>query len=256
MSAPMIFRVVSLIGTARPRPTPATAVLIPTTWPRPSASAPPELPGLSAASVWMTFSTMRPAARERPERAPERRDDAGRHRAGEAVRVPDGDDELADSELLRVAERRRARDRRRRSGERRDPRAGRRRPPRALTSRPSTKEASHLPSLAATTWAEVSMKPSGVMTTPLPPPTELSGRREPAAKRGGSRPSGRDRSAIVTTAREYASSACRSSTSPEERERQTRPCPVNATGREAGPPREARWPRSRRDATARCSRSR
>ena len=65
MSAPMILRVTSLTGTASPSPTPATAVLIPTTQPRPSASAPPELPGLSAASVWITFSTIRPAVRER-----------------------------------------------------------------------------------------------------------------------------------------------------------------------------------------------
>src|ERR1700693_4050210 len=57
----MIRRVVSLTGTAMPRPTPATAVLTPTTRPSPSASAPPELPGLSAASVWITFSTSRPA---------------------------------------------------------------------------------------------------------------------------------------------------------------------------------------------------
>ena len=56
---------VSLIGTARPSPTPATAVLIPTTRPAPSASAPPELPGLSAASVWITFSTIRVAEPER-----------------------------------------------------------------------------------------------------------------------------------------------------------------------------------------------
>ena len=47
------------MGTARPSPIPATAVLIPTTRPAESASAPPELPGLSAASVWMTFSTSR-----------------------------------------------------------------------------------------------------------------------------------------------------------------------------------------------------
>ena len=40
---------------------PATAVLIPTTRPAESASAPPELPGLSAASVWITSSTTRPA---------------------------------------------------------------------------------------------------------------------------------------------------------------------------------------------------
>jgi hypothetical protein len=55
----MIRRLVSLIGTARPRPQPATAVLMPTTRDDESASAPPELPGLSAASVWMTSSTTR-----------------------------------------------------------------------------------------------------------------------------------------------------------------------------------------------------
>ena len=57
----MIRRVAALIGTARPSPMPATAVLTPTTRPRPSASAPPELPGLSAASVWITFSIIRAA---------------------------------------------------------------------------------------------------------------------------------------------------------------------------------------------------
>jgi hypothetical protein len=61
-SAPMIRWVVALIGTASPRPIPATAVLSPTSRPRQSTSAPPELPGLSAASVWMTFSTTRVAA--------------------------------------------------------------------------------------------------------------------------------------------------------------------------------------------------
>ena len=40
-------------------------MLIPTTRPVESASAPPELPGLRAASVWMTFSTSRLA---RPSR--------------------------------------------------------------------------------------------------------------------------------------------------------------------------------------------
>src|SRR5215211_1222610 len=61
----MILRAASLIGTARPSPTPATAVLMPTTRPSPSASAPPELPGLRAASVWITFSTIRVADPER-----------------------------------------------------------------------------------------------------------------------------------------------------------------------------------------------
>src|SRR5262249_5051887 len=58
----MIFLVVALTGTAMPRPTPATAVLMPTTRALASASAPPELPGLSAASVWMTSSITRPRA--------------------------------------------------------------------------------------------------------------------------------------------------------------------------------------------------
>ena len=61
ISAPTIARVVSLTGTARPRPTPATAVLIPTTRAVPSASAPARAAGLSAASVWITLSTTRPA---------------------------------------------------------------------------------------------------------------------------------------------------------------------------------------------------
>lgn len=44
-------------------PGPTTAVETPTTRPSPSASAPPELPGCSAASVWITFSTSRAAPR-------------------------------------------------------------------------------------------------------------------------------------------------------------------------------------------------
>lgn len=55
----MIRREVALTGTARPSPAPATAVLMPTILPRASASAPPELPGLRAASVWMTSSIIR-----------------------------------------------------------------------------------------------------------------------------------------------------------------------------------------------------
>src|SRR5664279_5583373 len=68
MSVVMIPRVVSLMGTARPTPMPATAVLTPITCPELSASAPPLFPGLSAASVWITSSTTRPArvGRERP----------------------------------------------------------------------------------------------------------------------------------------------------------------------------------------------
>ena len=80
---------------------------MPTTRPRTSASAPPELPGFSAASVWMTFSTSRLAW---PSRAASERPRAltrpGGHRPGEAERIADGDDQLADPKPGRVAERR------------------------------------------------------------------------------------------------------------------------------------------------------
>ena len=102
-------RVASLIGTARPRPTPATAVLTPTTREAPSASAPPELPGFRAASVWITFSTSRPAEPERVgSDAAQRRDDARGDRAGQAHRAADRDHQLPDPERVGVAERRRA----------------------------------------------------------------------------------------------------------------------------------------------------
>ena len=61
----MIRLVVAFMGTASPRPTPATAVLMPTTRPFASASAPPELPGFRAASVWMTSSISRAVVRPR-----------------------------------------------------------------------------------------------------------------------------------------------------------------------------------------------
>ena len=84
---------------------PATAVLIPTTRPRASASAPPELPGFSAASVWMTSSTTRIVAPARVGQRPaERRDDAGGDGAAEPVRVPDRDHELPDPQAACVAE--------------------------------------------------------------------------------------------------------------------------------------------------------
>jgi hypothetical protein len=108
----MILREVALIGTASPRPTPATAVLIPTTWPRESARAPPELPGLSAASVWITSSTIRVAVWVR----------TGSARPGPltmpAVTLPaiprgvaDGNHEAADPEVVDVAIDRRIDDR-------------------------------------------------------------------------------------------------------------------------------------------------
>ena len=51
MRVATICRVMPLMGMARPTPTPATAVLMPTTSPEATTSAPPEFPGFSAASV-------------------------------------------------------------------------------------------------------------------------------------------------------------------------------------------------------------
>ena len=109
--APMMSRVVALIGTASPRPTPATAVLTPTIRGGGlSARAPPELPGFRAASVWMTSST-RPAAPAGlppagPGRAPTPPPPSPSRRSPE--RVADRDDELAHLEGVGVAERRAA----------------------------------------------------------------------------------------------------------------------------------------------------
>jgi hypothetical protein len=101
----MIWRVAVLIGTARPRPIPATAVLMPTTRPRPSASAPTGVAGIERR---VGLDDVVDEAHVRPgpgrQRAPKRRHDTCRHRAGEAVRVPDRDDELTDAEPLGVAE--------------------------------------------------------------------------------------------------------------------------------------------------------
>ena len=85
---------------------------MPTTRPWESASAPPELPGLSAASVWMTSSISRAGgAAARRHARPRRADHAGRHGAGQPERVADGDHERADAQRVGVAVLRRARHR-------------------------------------------------------------------------------------------------------------------------------------------------
>ncbi len=80
-----------------------TAVLTPTTSPRDDTSGPPELPGLSAASVWITSSI------SRPERARNERPSAETTPVVtvefEPERVADGDHQLAAPEQLRIAER-------------------------------------------------------------------------------------------------------------------------------------------------------
>ena len=76
--------------------------LIPITRPRASSSGPPELPGLSAASVWITSSIAKPLGAVEP--ALERGDDAGGERAVEPERVADRDRRVADLHRAGVAQ--------------------------------------------------------------------------------------------------------------------------------------------------------
>ena len=85
-------------GTAKPMPALAPeglaiCVFTPMSRPALSRSGPPELPGLIAASVWMTFWIVRPVIAL--DRAPERAHDARRERLVEAERVSDREDLLA-----------------------------------------------------------------------------------------------------------------------------------------------------------------
>src|SRR3954465_8774677 len=194
----MILIVASFTGTASPNPTPATAVLMPTTRARPSASAPPELPGLSAASVWMTLSTMRPArvGSERPsaDTTPAVTDPA--NPCGLPIATTSWPPRSFVASPSSAGTRSSACARstaRSESGS--DPTIS------ASSSRPSTNEATTRGDLS-TTWADVTMNPSRLMTTPLPPPRPL---RRFATD-------GASRSLTAMTACEYASSASCSST--------------------------------------------
>ena len=174
----MIRRVVALIGTARPSPMPAIAVLMPTTRPRPLASAPPELPGLRAASVWITFSMIR--AGRRPAGAGRARPRAETTPAVTEPSKPCGLPIATTSWPTR-------------SSSASPSSAGASPPSSARTiarsesgSRPRTEKRSSRPSVnaarpplagAATTCAEVRMKPSCVRATPLPAPTGILPRR-------------------------------------------------------------------------------
>ena len=142
------------------------AVLTPITSPRELTSGPPELPGLSAASVCSTSSISRPdcARSERPSADHH----AGRDRGVEAERVADGDRDLADAQ--------RARSRRapqparavRGDAHARPGRCPDRRPPASAgTRRPSASTTAILVA-PCTTWLLVSTKPSGVNTKPEP----------------------------------------------------------------------------------------
>ena len=146
---------------------------MPTTRPRESASAPPELPGLSAASVWMTFSTSR---LDRPSRVDSDRPSA---LTTPAVTVPAKPSGLPMATTSWPTRSRAASP----SG------AGRGLPPVVRTtarsdsgSRPTTWNSSSAPStnvavprsVPATTWAEVTRWPTGSMATadPAPPPDQ------------------------------------------------------------------------------------
>ena len=171
----MIRREVALIGTASPRPTPATAVLMPMTRPRESASAPPELPGLRAASVWMTSSTIGwrcgcgSAATAQPA------DDTGGDAAGHAERVADGDHQRSDLQVVHVAVDRRLGDRPVRPDDRQSA-SGSRPTISSLATLPSANVASPVSALP-TTWALVIRWPSPVSATPTqrPPRTGPAG---------------------------------------------------------------------------------
>src|SRR5438132_331450 len=201
----MIFRVASSIGTASPRPIPATAVLIPTTVPRPSASAPPELPGLSAASVWITFSTSLVA---RPELRGSARPSA---LTTPAVTDPENPRGLP---IATTSWPTRSFDASPSSAGWRSRPSSRRTARSESSSRPTTSNRSSCPStktadprdVPATTWAEVMANPSEVITTPEPAPCMTP----PRPARWTTRrlaTEGVRRSATVVTTCEYASSA-------------------------------------------------
>ena len=76
------------------------AVLMPTTRPAMSTSAPPELPGLMAASVWMNTC----AAERGDLGARQRRDDAAGHGLPDAERIADRQHQVADLQRVGVLE--------------------------------------------------------------------------------------------------------------------------------------------------------
>jgi hypothetical protein len=142
---------------------------MPTTRAPPSASAPPELPGLSAASVWITLSTTRPArvGSERPsaETTPAVTDASKPRGLPTATTswptrrfsaLPSSAATSASADARSTA----------RSENGSEPTTS------ARYSEPSTKEA-RTRRARSTTWADVTRKPSELMTTPLPLPRSL-----------------------------------------------------------------------------------
>src|SRR2546427_10919890 len=195
--------VVPFMGTARPRPMPATAVLTPIRRACESASAPPELPGFSAASVWITSSMNRrfplpsAVASERPN--PLTTPDVTDPEKPIGFPIATTSWPTLSWSALPI-----------RMGWRLSVRA--RATARSLSgSAPTTSTSCSVPSMndalaappAATTWAEVTRNPSGVMTTPDPAPPNP----RPARPMRRLATDGRTASATELTMTEYASSA-------------------------------------------------
>jgi hypothetical protein len=185
-----------LLATAKQMPcAPAiTAVLMPITSPREDTSGPPELPGLSAASVWITSSISRPvrARNERP--------------SAEITPVVTVDSKPSGLPIATASWPRRKR------LESPSVAAGRLRTAPARSSArsvsgssPSSRASMLRPSgsvsrnsrAPSTTWLLVSTSPSGEMTTPEPTPP-----RPPALARSTRTTAGPTRSATAMTASE------------------------------------------------------
>ena len=104
-------RAIVSMGTAKPMPAEAPEglrmeVFMPISRPLESSSGPPELPGLMAASVWMTPWMGMPD--QTLDLATEAADDAGGERVVEAERAADGEHLLAHREVVRAADHDRA----------------------------------------------------------------------------------------------------------------------------------------------------
>ena len=144
------------------------AVLMPTTSPCEDTSGPPELPGLSAASVWIRSSISRPV-RARSER-PSAETTPAVTVEFEAERIADRDHQLAAPQPLGIAERRRRQ---------RNPSRSTRTSARSVSgSSPTTRAVRVRPSAVVTatraapptTWLLVRIRPSGETITPEPEP--------------------------------------------------------------------------------------
>src|SRR5829696_8315867 len=188
---------------------PMMAVFMPTTRPAASASGPPELPGLMAASVWMTFSIRRPLSplMERPRALTTpavtlRWKPKGLPMATTScptTRFPASPSVAAvgsSSGVKRTTARSLG-------GSSPKTSAGTGDPPESVTSMPSERPP-RAPALLRprTTWAlvtAVAVPPSVPSTTPLPPPRPSPSPTEMTA--------GSSLSVTSRTAREYASSA-------------------------------------------------